>query len=320
MSSTSHKPVLILRAMGAATQDGRIALQDFLQIGRHIQTAVERVARVLVGHTDSRKPGRKPKEIASSCPLDVVALNRGSFEIALDLPRDTFENMHLGVEAVEKLLLGMESLATNRGVLPSGYDTGVLHSLRDMGSVLGQGIDEIEMEVTTQRLRRCFTFSRDVHARIAGEIRGPVTTLRTVEGRLLMADFRTDAERCRIHPPIGEPLICRFDESLEESVHEHLRSFVRITGQTREDPATGRVTSIEVSDIEPVSVEGTDFETVPAEEFWQDKPLEQLAGEQRVVPLQALEDIWGKGANLWADEEDFDAFLEAAKGIQHGRA
>ena len=308
-----REPILIVRAKGPATQDGRIALQDLLQLGKHIQSAVERVARVLTGQGDSRKPGRKPKEIISSCPLDVVAMNRGSFELTLDLPRHKSANMHLGVEAVEKLIEGMECLGTNGDILPAGYDAGVLHSLKDMGGILGRGIDEIEVETKTQRMKRRFSFNSDVHQRITSRIRGPVTALRTLEGRLLMADFRHEDERCRIHPPIGEPVVCHFDESLDETVYEYLRSFVRVTGETQEDPATGRISSIMVKDIERVSLEGGNFETVLPDDFWRERPLDQLAAEQGVAPVHHFEDVWGKGTDLWADEDDFAAFLAATR-------
>ena len=316
MSINQPEPLLIVRAKGPATKDGRIALQDLLQLGKHIQSAVERVARVLVGQADSRKPGRKPREIEASCPLEVVALNRGSFEIAFDLPREKFENMDLGVDALEKLLEGIKAIGIDSEALPIGYDTGVLHSLKDLGRILGRGIDEIEVESRTQRLRQRFSYDRRIHSKIANRIRGPVTTLRTLEGRLLMADFRHDGERCRIHPPAGDPVMCQFDESMEETVYEYLRRFVRVTGETQEDPSTGRIASVMIKDIEPIAMEARDFEMISAEVFWQEKSLEQLAAEQNVSPAERFEDLWGKGSDLWTDEDDFEAFLAASKGAQ----
>ncbi len=318
MISGNPEPILIVRAKGPGTQNGRIALRDLLQLGAHIQAAVERVARVLVGESDSRKPGRKPHEIQSSCRLEVVALRRGSFEIALDLPRARFDNMDLGVQSVEKLLEGLEQVATDGDALPAGFDAGVLHSLKDMGRSLGKDINEIELETRTQGLARRFTFNRGVHERITGRIRGPVTTLRTIEGLLLMADFRHGEERCRIHPAAGDPVFCEFEEALEETVYEYLRTVVRVTGEAQEDPVTGRISSITIKDIEPLLVEGTDFETISPGDFWREKPLEELAKEQGVLPLRRLENVWGKGSGLWADDEDFDAFLEAAKGVCSG--
>lgn len=57
-----------------------------------------------------------------------------------------------------------------------------------------------------------------------------------------------------------------------------------------------------------------DFKMISAEDFWQEKSLEQLAIEQGVSPIRRFEDIWGKGSDLWTDAEDFEAFLAATKG------
>ena len=313
MTIDTHEPILILRAKGPGTEGGRIQLADLLHIGRYVQAAVERVARVLVGQADSRRPGRKPQEIIKECTLEVVAFSKGSFEIALDLPRTKFEAMHLGVEAIEKLFEGFEKIVTNGEELPVGYDNGVLHCLRDMGSILGEGITEIEAQTRTQRVRRTFTYSRDMRQRITEKIHGPVSLLRSIEGRLLMADFKHDGERCRIHPPVGEPVTCVFQEDLTDIVYEHLRHHVRITGEATEDPATGKIKNIKISDIESVELEGETFEPITGEEFWREKSLDQLAEEQAVRPLQCFEDILGRASSLWENDEDFDAFLAAIK-------
>jgi len=314
MNTNTKEPVLIIRVKGKATEGGRIGLHDLIRLGNNVQTAVERVARVLVGQADSRRPGRKPSEIAQSCALEVVALNQGSFAIAFDLPNEKFETMHLGVEAVEKLFEGLDQIGTNGEALPSGYDAGVLHTLRDMGRILGRGIDMIEAESRTQRLRKTFSFTNQTRQRIIERIRGPVSNLRSIEGRLLMADFQQRAEQCRIHPALGDPIRCRFDESLEQTVYDYLRSQVRVTGETTEDPNTGRISSITITDIEPVTLEGAEPDSVSPDAFWQDKSLEELAVEQAVSPITRLEDIWGAGSDLWENDGDFDAFVSATKG------
>lgn len=316
MSKNNKEPLLIIRAKGPATEKGRISLQALISLGKNVQAAVVRTALVLAGHGDSRRPGRRPKDVKKSCALEVVSLNRGSFEIGFDLPREKFEIIDLGIEAVEKLLEGFDIIGTDGSELPPGYDVGVLYSLRDMGRILGRGIDEIEAESRTQRLRRNFTFNKHIQRRLIERIHGPVRNLRTIEGRLLMADFRQDAERCRIHPPAAEPIICQFDESLEETVYEYLRSYVRVRGETKEDPDTGRIASIRIIDIEAVTMEGEEFEILSAEAFWQEKTLEQLATEQNVLPIGRLEDVWGKGSELWTDDDDFEAFLGATKGLE----
>jgi len=139
----------------------------------------------------------------------------------------------------------------------------------------------------------------------------------TIEGRLLMADFRHDGERCRIHPPAGPPIVCEFDEALGDRVYAYLRRLVRVIGEAAQEPTSGQISSIRVTDIEPLSIDAKGFETVSAEAFWQEPSLAQLAAEQGVQPLRRLEDVWGRGADLWTDEADFEVFLAATRS---GRA
>lgn len=54
--------------------------------------------------------------------------------------------------------------------------------------------------------------------------------------------------------------------------------------------------------------------------FWSERSLEQLAADQGVTPINHLEEVWGTGAELWADDEDFIAFLAATEGITSEKA
>lgn len=65
-------------------------------------------------------------------------------------------------------------------------------------------------------------------------------------------------------------------------------------------------------------MEGEVFEITSIEEFWQDKTLEQLATEQSVSPIRQLEDVLGKGAELWETDEAFNGFLLSIES--HGTA
>ena len=43
---------------------------------------------------------------------------------------------------------------------------------------------------------------------------------------------------------------------------------------------------------------------------WQDTTLAELASNQNVQPIQRLEEILGKGKDLWKDEEEFENFVQ----------
>ena len=49
---------------------------------------------------------------------------------------------------------------------------------------------------------------------------------------------------------------------------------------------------------------------------WQDSTLAELASAQSVQPVQRLEEILGKGKDLWKDEEEFESFV---RGIYQRR-
>jgi len=305
---------LTVRLTGAATDQGRVALRDLVELGRHVQLCVERVGRVLVGQSHSQRPGRKPKEVKAECTLDVVGFEKGSVVLKLDVRRqgqDKLEGMHLGEEAVQTLVAGMHALGNGGTARPVGYDAGVLHSVRDVGHILRDGIETIEFETgkrkATRQLRH--TYDRSFQERVVRRIREPITNGRVVEGRLLMADFKLSARRCRVHPPSGRAVDCTFGEDIMDTVQEFLRRNVRVTGEAQIEPETDQIKSLAISDIEPVTEGEEGFQDITAEDFWQEKSVDQLAEEQGVRPVERLDDVLGRHADLWESDDEFERFV-----------
>ena len=50
-------------------------------------------------------------------------------------------------------------------------------------------------------------------------------------------------------------------------------------------------------------------ENITPEDFWQEKSIDQLAEEQGIRPVERLEDVLGRHADLWERDEDFEAFV-----------
>jgi hypothetical protein len=64
----------------------------------------------------------------------------------------------------------------------------------------------------------------------------------------------------------------------------------------------------------PRSRKGTKKKHNPKEssrDFRRERTLERLAVEQGVCPISKLEDVLGRGAALWRDDAEFEAFLVA---------
>jgi hypothetical protein len=125
---------------------------------------------------------------------------------------------------------------------------------------------------------------------------------RTIEGRLLMGDFREPHFRCRIHPPVGAPITCTFDEAQRESVLAALTRYVRIVGESKEEG--GQRVSLKIADIELLDRSGETPEERPL--FEKKSDLEQLAAEQGVTAIADFDSLLG---DFWPEDESADDFI-----------
>jgi hypothetical protein len=296
------EPALRVKLAGPGIRDGRLAVADFVHLGRNLQAAVERIALVLRGESRSLRPGRRPADVAELCRLDVVGFGPGSAILELDLSEGErpFAEWDLGQAALDHLVEGLRCFAEAPG-LPRGWDSGVLIAWRELGSLFERGIEQVEVERRGMRIPSVAVFTRASRERIIQQIRAPVQNLVTVEGRLLMADFDDTRRRCRVHPLFGAPVICSFQDHQREAVLELLTRYVRVAGQAEVDEQ-GRVRVLKIADIEPVDVPG-DLE---AYAFWEHRSAEELADIQGVEPIAHVQELT---ANLWDSDEDLKVFL-----------
>lgn len=217
-----------------------------------MQNAVFRVAAVILGQGTSLRTGPPSKQIADACTLELVSLEPGSVALALDLKKrdqtTVFGAPHLGEQALERLINGVEVLEEPDAPLPAGYDTGVLCSWRDTGRMLERGVDRMSFQLRTRTTQKAMVFNRTVKERIAARLQEPVHNKRVIEGRLLMGDFKETGYQCRIHPPLGVPVRCTFDEAHRNTVLNALAKPVRVVGEAIEKD--GRIVSLQIADIE----------------------------------------------------------------------
>jgi hypothetical protein len=302
---------LVVRLDGPAVEHHRIALRDLVLLGSQLQTAVDRVARILIGQHESARRGRIPSEIAECCALDLVALEEGSLALVCDLADRAqptlFED--LGEEALQVLVDGVNALGMENG-LPRGFDAGVLLALREGGKLLDRGIDSISFELATRRGKARATYARAVHDCVIARIQRPIANRRIVEGRLLMGDFKETGFRCRLHPAVGKPITCDFGEAQKDAVLSALTKYVRLVGEARE--VSGEIASLSIEDIEvldavPLGAPGAD---IAAGFFEATHDLESLAEQQGVEPVAGMGKLI---ADFWPEEESVDDFLAAVQ-------
>ena len=132
-----------------------------------------------------------------------------------------------------------------------------------------------------------------------------------VEGRLLSADVKEDRLRCRIEPSIGDPILCTFDESMFEQILRLMRQFVQARGEATHDVVTGKITLLNIKDLESIdeSSVGKATTKIALSSFWKSKSFEELANEQGIYPVNGLSIITGG----WPEDEDVDSFLSTVR-------
>ena len=250
-----HDPLLKIRFDGKAVGRGKIPVSHLLRFLLNLNKALQRTGHVLMGDTESVRRGQPPHNVRDEVALDLVLLTHGSPAAVLGFDRRQTEpslpEMDLGVDILKKAMLGLTAIQEANEALPTGYDAGVLMAWRDAGILFNQGIEKIEFTLNHRDTPVVTSFTPNGFRRIQERIKGPQTNIRTIEGRLLMADFKEHGTRCRVHPSVGEPVLCLFDEEQKDEVLEDMLQYVRIVGEAKEDPISGKITSINTRAFRP---------------------------------------------------------------------
>jgi hypothetical protein len=298
------KYALELKIEGPGVHPGTISVPDLVRICQAAQDAVNRQAEAMRGGV-SLRPGPKTSEVQDECTLELVGLEKGStilpFRFArpqLPLPLAT----SFGADAIRGVVVAVKKIGTtgkNHEV-----DAGVLDSLKTLGDVLDKGrISKVEWIVPGgpgQRATKA-VFDKRVRNLVLQRIKAPSQRMETIEGILEMADFKEEERKCRIHPLIGQPIVCSFDEAQGDKIYQWLRKPVRATGMARINANTGRIDELHLEKIdmvEPLLTGGRDFFT--------NRSMEELARVQGVKPSKNSKAFSGG----WPADEDLDAFLE----------
>lgn len=313
-SKRSH--FLQIRLEGDDIGSGRISVKHLLRLLSQFNKALQRTGRVMLGEADSVRKGPQSKSVKEEIALDLTLLTHGSPATLLGFERRQTEpslpGMDLGVEILEKALKGLEQVQQSGTPMPAGYDAGVLLAWRDTGMLFNQGVNVITFTLNHRRTPLVAPYTKEGYGRLQERILGPQVNIRTIEGRLLMADFKEHGTRCRVHPSVGDPVLCLFDEEHKEEVLEDILDYVKIVGEAKEDPTTGKITTIKIHDIERLEhreeenadllPRGTPLPT----DFWQSPTIEELAASQGVSPMPDIHALFG----TWPGEED-DGFEDS---------
>lgn len=315
----SGQPLLEIRFKGPAIKDGRILLDDLLLFLAQIHSAVARIINVMETGRGVRV-GRPPRTVQILSALEVVSISGGSFRLGLDLRRDKafLPDFDVGEQAVRRLTGGLSTITelseTDVGPLPEGYDQDVLMALRDAGRIFDRGIEEVHLLPGKNGERSRALFSPKTRAQIIHRLQRFEEKWATVEGRLLMADVKEEVLRCRLHPSVGEPIVCSFSEDTVPTVLRHMRGFVRVRGDATIESSTGKIRRLFIRDIEPIEQPDQPFRPEVPSAFWETVSFQELAMQQEVYPVDDLDKVTGG----WPEGADFDSFLQSVLSARSG--
>lgn len=336
---------LVVRFQGEAVQNHRLPLSDLVDFGRQLETAVHRVALVLLGNSNSVHPGRRHADIERAVALEVVAMVPGSFELHLEqAPQASNTLFNLGAEALSALVAGFPEVQSQGAPLPRGYDRGVLLAVKAAGRRLGQGIDAIEIGYRAEETSFEASYSLLTQQIITHRLKQKTIELRTIDGQLLMGDFQPTSLRCRIHPPLVRPIVGTFTRELQPRVLDALTRYVRVTGETLE--SEGVITSMHIHDVRVLGSAEPYLPAIKAGEQlsagWEDvvgvaehqPAIPRLQGAfprlqtgidertdiYRLIEMQGIGPVQSAHAlrgGYWPDEDEAENFDETVRGWRH---
>lgn len=314
MSENIPNAYLTIRFEGPEVKPGRMRLDDFIQAAREFSACAKRMALALQ-QTPSTAKGRRPEELVAALSLDMVGFTHGSPAAVVHLERTDgqilMELADFGEQTYRTLLEGIELAGGPENSLPPGFDLGVLMKLRDIGKLFNKGVSRMEFMLNHRSRPVKASFDIQKCDRIRQRIAQPESQRQTIEGRLLMADFKETGRLLRIHPPVGPAVACKFPESLSAEVEECIRQFVRVSGKM-EYHATGEPRWLNIADIEQTGAPAVsaldEAGAAWTYDYWENLPAAEYARRQGVQPVSDFSVIFGAGA-----AEDWEGFDEAVE-------
>lgn len=299
-------PLLKLRIDGPGVRSGAISVPDLIHICQAMQDAVNRQAEAMRGG-QSLRPGPHSAVVSQECTLELTGIGKGSTVLPFTLaksqqPLPMPDMTSFGRDVVRHVATAVKALGSRKPSKNVHFEPGLLNSLLDMADVLDKGITRIEWIVPDSGKRPLkAVFDRRVKERVMERIKTPSSRTESVEGVLEMADFKEQDHKCRIHPPVGQPILCTFTPEQEEEIYAALRKPVRITGTATINPNNDKVEAIAI-----VKIGVVEQLLIGAKDFYTGRSLEQLAEAQGVPPLDNPKVLAGG----FPESEDVDGFLE----------
>jgi hypothetical protein len=273
------KYALKVKVEGPGVHRKSIAVPNLLKICDALQSAVHRQAEAMERPLASTlRRGPITASAQQECTLELTGITGGSTGLTFRLskPQQPLPDaMTFGADVLARVTRAIKDLEKDKPTA-ADIDVGVLDSFVKLAEVVdGKVVSRVSLMVPRHDGKSpAIKASLDVRVkgRIAKRIKVSTERELTIEGKLEMADFKEAGKVCRIHPPIGQPLLCAFDPERADEIQNALRRAVRLTGVARLNPHTGKPEELKIKKIEIM-----DELLLGARDFFLSRTLEQLA-------------------------------------------
>lgn len=284
---------LAVRAVGPATDGGRLPLSELARLAGGLQASLERIALSISG--GANRPGRRPREIVDAVRLDFVGFERGSavLNIARTGQLSLDDLLETSLDALEE---GLNSLLRDPNTLPPHFTPQVINGVRELtGGISPSNVTRIEFW-RAGGIR--FTIDERLQSAVRSAQFETVQQMATVVGRLHMGDFSPAGLRCRIDTYAGS-VLCDFALDLRDAVLDAMDEMVMAEGKAELDPNGASVHVLHLTRLETLK-------------SVRPRSLDTLARDQRIQPLSSLSELGGTPI------DDFDDFLAAVQSARLG--
>jgi hypothetical protein len=303
-----RSPVLRVHIEGEDAVLGRVPAADVAELLRSVERAVARAASVVVGRP-SRSPGRREQIVSDASRLILRAVESGSVEAVLELPRVAEDLADQGKLDLRVAQIG-EVAVTQLAAVVSGEIDGhpyVVEALSQMADSLQIGVryDAITLDLRDSHVSPVkATIDAVVRKRLSERVTEDKTAAREgmVVGTLVEADFESFTARLR--GAMGQAVTVSFDPTMADAIQEALREPTTMEGWLTYDPGTQEARSITIRTVRLADQLVLGME---ASGFWRRRGFTELQQEQGITGVFDIDDLH----DATTSEEELDAY-EAA--------
>lgn len=290
---------------GGAAQLGDVIASDVAKLILHAESAFAKA----MGHEIQRpvkKKGAWRKAIAQSVRFHLVEIRSGSVVVVGELPDVLPPDGAMLLEGTTSL----GELGLRRAV--RAFEDPQTAEI-DVSNVWLQAADAVGIGQRYDAVRLDLTEPGQKHPRVVRLDRETVQRLRTfvldasvrsmksehLVGRLFEADFEKRTAKLRTPQGVVEVM---FDEPLDDDIQDALRNLRTLIGQITYDRREARAVAIRVRKMTP-----REQLSFASDDFWIDKPIQQLISEQETGPVEDLLILAIPGVS----DEEWGAFSKA---------